>query len=148
VSVVLHVARTDLDGVGDLGELVEAAEVGELADHGHPGHRLDLTKDVEAAQAESLEALRRRAGLEGARAQDGGPGGLHGESRLHGHLVRLDRTGAGDRGEVRATDGDVADVDDLAQGVGLHDTGARRDAGAHRWSGHHVPLLDWDVLLP
>ena len=97
---VLHVARADLDHVGDLEDRLDIARVHQLGDDRQAGLGLGLGEDPQARFTEALEAVRARAGLVGAAAQHGRAGrgdALGGDERLR---ARLDRARAGDQHEA------------------------------------------------
>ena len=61
--VVLHVARTDLDHVGDLQHELQVADVEQLGDDRKPGLALDLGQQPQAGRPEATERIRGRPRL-------------------------------------------------------------------------------------
>ena len=110
--VVLHVARADLDDVGEVVDDVGVGAVEQLGDDRQPGLRLRLGEDLEAGRAEALERERRRARLVGAAAQHRRAGLLDRARDGHRLLARLDRARPGDQAErLVAADRPAGDVE-------------------------------------
>ena len=75
-----------------------------------------LRQELEAARAEPLEVVGRRARLEGAPAEHVRAGRRHAAGALQEHLPAFDRAGAGDDDGIRPADRDAADRHDGALG--------------------------------
>src|SRR4051794_5343019 len=108
---VRHVARAELDHVGDLDDCLEIAHVHQLGHDRHAGDFLGLLQEAQALDAETLERVRRGARLVRAAAQELRARVLHRVRRVEQHLARLDRARAGDHHEVRPADLAALDVD-------------------------------------
>ena len=70
---VLHVARADLQHIGELGDHVDLRRLHHLGDDWQPGALTRLGKKAQTLKAEPLERVRRGAWLEGTTAQQGCP---------------------------------------------------------------------------
>ena len=116
--VVLHVARADLDDVGDLQHGVEVAHVHQLGDDRQPRLGLRLGEQAQALLAEPLEGVGGSAGLVGAAAEQGRARVAHDARGLQHLLARLDRAGTRDQREVLAPDLAPLDVEHRALAVG------------------------------
>src|SRR5436190_1832771 len=128
--VVLHVARADLDHVGDLEHGVQVADVHQLGDDRHARLGLRLGEQPQALLPQPLEGVGRGARLVGAAAEQGRPRLADDARGLQRDVARFDGAGAGDHGE--ALTAHLASVDlkhralavrDLRRGelVGLED---------------------------
>ena len=138
--VVLHVARADLDHVGDLEHRLEVARVHQLGDDRQPGLGLGLGEQPQALLPEPLEGVRRGARLVGAAAEHRRAGRRRPRARSSSVWSR-DSTvhGPGDQREVLAADLAPVDLDArcarrgviCARGelVGLEDRHDLLDAG-------------------
>ena len=144
--VVLHVARADLDHVGDVGHRLDVADVHDLGDDRQPGLRARVGEDLEAGLAEPLEGVRARARLVRAAAQHRGTRVADDARDRERLLACLDRARPGDQGERAAADAAAgAELDDARGavdrssgsepvGVGSRDlvVGVRRGHAGHR----------------
>ena len=110
--VVLHVARAELDHVGDLDDRLDVARVHQLGDDRQPGLRLGLGEQAQALLAQALEGVRARARLVGAAAEQARAAGRDRARGGHDLVARLDRARAGDEAEVVAADLAPVDLDD------------------------------------
>ena len=136
---VLHVARADLDHVDVLHHQVGLRGRGHLGHHPDPDRVAHLGQDLEPAFLHPLERVGRGARLEGAAAEEGRPGLLDLARDRERLLEALDRTGAGDHGDVLPADGHVAHAhlgvlrvhraaDQLVGGLDADDGGHAREA--------------------
>jgi hypothetical protein len=107
--VVLHVARADLQHVGDLQQLLQVARVHHLRDDRQARPRLGLGEQAQALLAEPLERVGRGARLVGTAPEHRGAGIADGGRGLQHLLARLDRARPGDHREVRAADRSASD---------------------------------------
>ena len=89
-TVVLHVARADLQNVGVLGHHGHRLDRHHLGDDGQPGLLTGFGQVFKPLEAESLEVVGAGARLEGAAAQHLGPGLLDGMGDLDDLLAALD----------------------------------------------------------
>ena len=107
---ILHITRPDLDDI----HILEQGQMVDVHDLGHDGQSrgpLGLGQELEALEAQTLERIGGRAGLEGAAAQDRGAGGLDGAGHLQDLILALHGAGAGDHAEVAAAQLDAAHFD-------------------------------------
>ena len=111
-----HVARADLDQVGDLGHGLDVARVEHLGDDREACLELDAGEHLEPALPRALERVGRGARLVGAAAQHGRAAGAHAARDLEQAGLVLDRAGAGDHGGVASPEPAVPDPH---EGVGL-----------------------------
>ena len=108
--VVLHVARADLQHVGDVEQDVEIPGVHHLGDDRQSRLRLGLGEQPQPLLAEALERVRRRARLVGAAAEHRGARVADGLRGLQHLLARLDRARPGDQREMRSADRSARDL--------------------------------------
>jgi hypothetical protein len=105
---ILHVARADLDDVGVFLDEVEGFVVNGFGDDAEAVGGAYFRKNFQAVFAEALKAVRRRARLVGATAEEAHAGLLeafgYGEALLFG----FDGAGPGHQGDVLAADNDVS----------------------------------------
>ena len=110
--VVLHVARADLDHVGDGDDGLDVPRVHQLGDDRQAGLLLGLGEQPQALLSEALEGVGRGAGLVGAAAEQRGAGVAHGAGGDQDLVARLDGARPGDEREVLTADLSSLDVDD------------------------------------
>jgi hypothetical protein len=107
--VALAVAGADLEQVDERHRRLEGRGIDDLDDDGH-AHRVGgRAQPAQRLEAAAGEAVRRRARLPGAAAQDAGAGGAGGAGRLLDAIVDGARPGGED--DLGAADHDVADPD-------------------------------------
>ena len=112
--VVLHVARAELDHVGDLDDRLDVAGVHQLGDDRQAGLRLRLGEQAQPLLPEALEAVGRGARLVGAAAEQARAAGRHEPGRGQRLVARLDGARPGDQAEVLAADPAALDLDHRA----------------------------------
>ena len=100
---ILHVPCADLDHV-DIVEQRQMLNAHEFRDYGQPGLPLRLEKYVEAALAQALERVGRRARLERAAAQQRRSGGLHTLGNARHLLYGLHAAGSSYHLKIAAAD--------------------------------------------
>src|SRR5262245_42318251 len=92
---VLHIARADLDHVGELADDADLPRVHDLSYDRHRVIVADLAEDAKTFDAGSLKAVRARTWLERAAAKDVCPGRPHAIGNGGKSFVTLDGAGAG-----------------------------------------------------
>ena len=117
--VVLHVPGADLEDVGVLGDDVDLVGLHDLGDHRKPRPVARLGEIPKRLDAEALEGVRARPGLERAAAQDRGTGGGDRIGGLEQLVAALHRARAGHHRERPVADDRVEDADDRVLGVEL-----------------------------
>src|ERR1017187_5066163 len=98
--VVLHVARADLDAVGDLGDKMRSLVVHRFRDDGEARFALGERKQLESLASESLEGVGRAARLERTAAEGDRTGSLHRARGFQDLLLGLDGARAGDHRDL------------------------------------------------
>ena len=114
--VVLHVARAELDDVGDLEHRLEVAGVHQLGDDRQAGALLGLGQQAQPLLPQALEGVRARARLVGAAAQHRRAAGEHRVGGGQQLVARLDGARPGDQREVLAADLAPADLEHRCAG--------------------------------
>ena len=99
---VLTVPRSDLQNVGDLGDMLDVALAEHFGDDLESGLLPSEGEEAQAFLPETLKFIRRGARLVGASAEDGGPGLLYGGRRGKKLLFAFDRAGSGHQAELVA----------------------------------------------
>src|SRR5579872_3548790 len=101
---ILHVAGADLDDVGIFFDQIERLVIDRFGDDPHPELLAHFGHDTKGFLAESLERVRRGAGLVGAAAEELGSGFLHALGHGEGLFAAFNRARSGNDGEGWSAD--------------------------------------------